>query len=1261
MWPRGAETLAVSGSTTGLSVDSATLTITDNDTASTKVTLSLNPTSVSEGAGGTTVTVTGTLDDAARATATSVTVLVGDGTAMAGTDFTALSSFTLIIPARATTGSQTFTLTPADDGVAEGAETLTVSGSTTGLSVDSATLTINDNDTASTKVTLSLNPTSVSEGAGGTTVTVTGTLNQAARATATSVTVSVGDGTATAGTDFAAVASFTLTVPARATTGRQTFILTPTDDGVAEGAETLTVSGTMTGLSVDSATLTINDNDTASTRATLSLNPTSVSEGAGETTITVTGTLDRAARPTAEVVTVSVGDGTAAAGTDFTTVSSFALTIPANATSGSHTFALTPTDDGVAEGAETLTVSGTATETGLTVDSAMLTITDNDTAPTKVTLSVNPDAISEGAAPTTVTVTGVLDGAALTTATSVTVSLEDGTATAGTDFTTVSSFTLTIPAEATSGSETFTFTPTDDDVAEGAETLTVSGSATDLTVDSATLEITDNDTASTKVTLSVNPDAVSESAAPTTITVTGTLDGAARTTATSVTVSVGDGTAMSGMDFDAVSTFTLTIPATETVGSETFTLTPTADDVAEGAETLTVSGSATGLTVDSATLEITDDDTASTKVTLSVNPTTVSEDADSTTVTVTGTLDGAARPDATSVTVSVGDGTATSGTDFATVSDFALTIPAKATSGEAMFSLTPADDEVAEGEETLTVSGSASGLTVDPATVKITDNDTSTEVTLELSPTEVAEDAGATDVTVTAKLVGAVRSTGTTVTVSVDSGTATEGTDFETVQDFTLTIEANERSTDGGFTLTPVDDTDLEESETVTVRGSTGDVTLETHITITDNDALSTLQRVKLSMEGDSEWVMEGDPPKDVTVKAELTGEPRDVETRVDVTLDPHEASTEDFETDGENFQILIPAQQMSASHTFMFKPMDDEEDEPDENLRFNGDTGEPDLPVEAATLMIKDNDSTGITLSVRPREVVEDAGPARVRVTAVLDDRPPNVDGPVTIRVTVDEDEDDYGLNPAVFEVVIPEDATSAMRTFILSPVADSKDERDQRVAITGTTSTEGLRVSGTSLVLKDDDEPNSPPRFNTQSYAFNLPEQQDGREEPIALGAVSARDPDGDQVRYSLVAGDAARFTVASRTGDLAYVGPGEDFETGPRQYELTVQARDGNEGKRPSAQVVVTVTDVPEAPLAAADRAELPEDVPTVVDVLANDSDPDGDSLRIVAVTAPAHGTATVDEGGVRYAPSSNYHGSDEFRYTVADPGGFRQRPR
>ena len=75
-------------------------------------------------------------------------------------------------------------------------------------------------------------------------------------------------------------------------------------------------------------------------------------------------------------------------------------------------------------------------------------------------------------------------------------------------------------------------------------------------------------------------------------------------------------------------------------------------------------------------LTITDDDSASTEVKLSVSPASVAENAAGTAVTVTGILDGAARTEATSVTVSVGapTDTATEGTDYTTVEDFTLTI-----------------------------------------------------------------------------------------------------------------------------------------------------------------------------------------------------------------------------------------------------------------------------------------------------------------------------------------------------------------------------------------------------------------------------------------------------------------------------------------------------------------------------------------------------------------------------------------------------------
>jgi outer membrane protein OmpA-like peptidoglycan-associated protein len=60
-------------------------------------------------------------------------------------------------------------------------------------------------------------------------------------------------------------------------------------------------------------------------------------------------------------------------------------------------------------------------------------------------------------------------------------------------------------------------------------------------------------------------------------------------------------------------------------------------------------------------------------------------------------------------------------------------------------------------------------------------------------------------------------------------------------------------------------------------------------------------------------------------------------------------------------------------------------------------------------------------------------------------------------------------------------------------------------------------------------------------------------------------------------------------------------------------------------------------------------------TLFDVLANDTDPDGDALVIAAVRAPAHGTASISAGRIAYAPVAGYAGADSFSYTIADAKG------
>ena len=126
------------------------------------------------------------------------------------------------------------------------------------------------------------------EGDGATTITVKATVDGTTRfAEARTVRVSVaGSGTATA-VDFAAVSAFDIRIAAGAASGTETFTLTPTDDAEDETDETITVGGTSSGLRVNSATISLADDDGAPTAITLTVDDASVGEGDGATTITV--------------------------------------------------------------------------------------------------------------------------------------------------------------------------------------------------------------------------------------------------------------------------------------------------------------------------------------------------------------------------------------------------------------------------------------------------------------------------------------------------------------------------------------------------------------------------------------------------------------------------------------------------------------------------------------------------------------------------------------------------------------------------------------------------------------------------------------------------------------------------------------------------------------------------------------------------------------------------------------------------------------
>ncbi|WP_376691372.1 OmpA family protein [Wenzhouxiangella sp. EGI_FJ10409] len=147
---------------------------------------------------------------------------------------------------------------------------------------------------------------------------------------------------------------------------------------------------------------------------------------------------------------------------------------------------------------------------------------------------------------------------------------------------------------------------------------------------------------------------------------------------------------------------------------------------------------------------------------------------------------------------------------------------------------------------------------------------------------------------------------------------------------------------------------------------------------------------------------------------------------------------------------------------------------------------------------------------------------------------------------------------------------------------------------------------------------------------------------------------------------------FVTERRSTETITVGPDEPA-TEVRRVEIPVEApwirralRNPVRHKRivdyyRYQESTVDVTEgemefVNEAPQAADDQFTVDADsVDNAFDVLANDSDADGDTLSIVGVSEPANGQASVSGDQVIYTPEAGFTGTDSFSYTVEDGFG------
>ena len=146
---------------------------------------------------------------------------------------------------------------------------------------------------------------------------------------------------------------------------------------------------------------------------------------------------------------------------------------------------------------------------------------------------------------------------------------------------------------------------------------------------------------------------------------------------------------------------------------------------------------------------------------------------------------------------------------------------------------------------------------------------------------------------------------------------------------------------------------------------------------------------------------------------------------------------------------------------------------------------------------------------------------------------------------------------------------------------------------------------------------------------------------------------DPDADPLTITSVQAPVGG-TVALVGGSVVFT-PTPNYN-GPASFTYTIS--DGNGGTS-TATVNVTVSPVNDAPIAANDVASTPVNTPIAsIDVLGNDSDPDGNPLSVTGATLnnPAQGTVTVNpDGTLNFTPALNVSGPVVITYSISDGQG------
>ncbi|RCR63371.1 tandem-95 repeat protein, partial [Vibrio harveyi] len=200
--------------------------------------------------------------------------------------------------------------------------------------------------------------------------------------------------------------------------------------------------------------------------------------------------------------------------------------------------------------------------------------------------------------------------------------------------------------------------------------------------------------------------------------------------------------------------------------------------------------------------------------------------------------------------------------------------------------------------------------------------------------------------------------------------------------------------------------------------------------------------------------------------------------------------------------------------------------------------------------------------------------------------------------------------------------------------------------IAALGLSETQNLSLA--DLILNAANSDNTSPAINPRPPVAEDDSVLTDEDASVSIDVLANdQDADSDSLSIESATVPAEQGTVEIIDGKLIFT-PAEDFNG---EATVTYVVTDG--ALTDEATVTVTVNPINDAPVAVNDTVTTDEDTAVTIDVLANDSDPENDTLTITAASVPTEqGTVAIVDGKLVFTPAENFNGDATISYTISD---------